>query len=70
MIAQYCKQNHLQWDRHLPDFQLALNSSRHDSTEFTPAFLNFGHELTLLNTVYQDETETPEDTHWSRNRRP
>ncbi|KAJ8967492.1 hypothetical protein NQ314_002807 [Rhamnusium bicolor] len=36
--------------------------SRHDSTGFTPTFLNFGRELILPNTVYQDETETPEDT--------
>lgn len=60
MIAQYCETDHRKWDQYLSDFQLAVNSSRHESTGFSPAFLNFGRELHLPNSLYQQDTAVPE----------
>lgn len=45
MIAQYCETDHRKWDVHMADFMFALNTARHESTGFSPAFLNFGREL-------------------------
>jgi len=28
-----------------PELQFAYNSARHEATEYSPAYLNFGHEL-------------------------
>ncbi|KAJ8917920.1 hypothetical protein NQ315_002614 [Exocentrus adspersus] len=56
----YCEQDHRKWDQCLPDFQLAINSSKHESTGFSPAFLNFGRQLHLPDTVYCSKQEDPE----------
>jgi len=45
MIAQYVDKNHRRWDRHITALQFAYNTAKHDSTEYTPAFLNYGREL-------------------------
>lgn len=58
MIAQYCETDHRTWDQYLPDVQLAINSARHDSTGFSPAFLNFGRELELPNSLHR-KGDTP-----------
>ncbi|KAH1016972.1 hypothetical protein HUJ05_007713 [Dendroctonus ponderosae] len=42
MIAQFGDENHRKWDTNLSKHVFAINSSRHDSTGFSPAFLNFG----------------------------
>lgn len=44
MIAQYIKEGQQEWDKYLPQFVFAINTSRHDTTGFSPAFLNFGRE--------------------------
>lgn len=40
--------------RYIEDVQFALNTSKHIYTGFTPAFLNFGRELQLLQTFRND----------------
>lgn len=54
MIAQWSENEHRTWDVSLPDLMFALNTSRHDSTGFSAAFLNFGREPTPPNTLYQE----------------
>jgi len=44
MIAQYVGKNHRHWDRQIPTLQFAYNTAKHDSTGYTPAFLNTGRE--------------------------
>jgi len=44
MIAQYVGKNHRHWDRHIAALQFAYNTAKHDSTGYTPAFLNYGRE--------------------------
>lgn len=45
MISQYTQENQRLWDEFLPELSLAINTSRHDSTGYSPALLNFGREL-------------------------
>lgn len=43
MISQYIKKrDHRTWDHNLPELQLAINSSEHEATGFSPAMANFG----------------------------
>lgn len=56
MIAQYVQNKHQHWDEHLPELMFALNTARQESTGFSPAYLNFGRELTLPNCLYNEHT--------------
>ncbi|XP_072380675.1 uncharacterized protein [Diabrotica undecimpunctata] len=47
MIAQFCDNNHKKWDTYIPELTFAINSAKHDSTGFSPAYLNFSHELDI-----------------------
>ena len=42
MISTFVKADHRTWDVHLAEFAFALNTMMHESTKFSPAFLNFG----------------------------
>jgi len=44
MIAQYTGRNQRSWDRLLPEIQFAINTAIHNSTGYSPAFLNYGQE--------------------------
>lgn len=57
MISQYCETDQKKWDQHLPELQFAANSSRHESTGFSPAFLNFGREMEVPKAIYRQEEE-------------
>ena len=53
----------------MDDLQFALNTRKHESTGFTPAFLNFGRELELIQTLNKDlinieEIESQEIGKW------
>ncbi|XP_029053801.1 uncharacterized protein K02A2.6-like [Osmia bicornis bicornis] len=45
MIAQATKTGHRDWDEWLPELAFAYNTARHEATEQTPAYLNYGREL-------------------------
>ncbi|XP_030750612.1 uncharacterized protein LOC115878296 [Sitophilus oryzae] len=67
MIAQFCEDNHKKWDAHLSELTFPFNTSRNDSTGFTPAFLNFGRKLESSKTLLREEqpsvpSENPEPT--------
>lgn len=47
MISQYVGRRHKTWDDHLAELQFAYNTSDHDATGYSPAFLNHGRELRL-----------------------
>lgn len=61
MIAQFCQNDQRKWDVHLPDLMFAYNTSRNDSTEFSPAFLNFGRELEPPKSLYRNEQQLPDN---------
>ncbi|KAJ3617901.1 hypothetical protein MTP99_006985 [Tenebrio molitor] len=53
MVAQFCEADQKKWDARLPELMFALNTSRHESTKYTPALLNFGRELVVPNAVHR-----------------
>ena len=53
-IKAYLEKDHKEWDKNLDDLQFALNTSKHASTGFTPAFLNFRRELEPIQTLNKD----------------
>ena len=68
-IKAYLEKDHREWDENLDDLQFALNASKHASTGFTPAFLNFGRELEPIQTLKEDlinalEIESQEIGKW------
>lgn len=54
IIAQYVGENQRKWDNLLPEFQFAINSAKHESTKFSPAYLNFQREILPPNTLRSD----------------
>jgi hypothetical protein len=47
ILRAYTKDNRRDWDRHLTAVEIAINSSRHASTGYTPHFLNYNQEMRL-----------------------
>ena len=47
MLRAYVSDSRLDWDRHLTAVEIAINSSRHASTGYTPHFLNHNQEMRL-----------------------
>lgn len=60
MIAQITKGEQKKWDNRLAEISFAMNTVRHNSTKFSPAFLNYGRELlptgTLIREVQPNQT--------------
>lgn len=54
-ISSYVRSDHRTWDQHIPEIQCALNTAVHDSTKFTPFFLNHGREMVLNGAQYNTE---------------
>lgn len=57
MIAQYVGKNQKTWDNLLPELQFAINSAKHESTKFSPAYLNFQREILPPNTLVSNVTK-------------
>ena len=71
-IQAYLEKNYKEWDENLDDLQFAMNTSKHSSTGFTPAFLNFGRKLEPTQTLNKDlvdikEIETHNVSKWVEN---
>ena len=56
MIKIYLEQDHRVWDKHLNDFRFVYNTAK--SSVFSPAFLNFGREPLLSNSLKFDLEST------------
>ena len=57
MISSFVRENHREWDAHLPKFRLAVNSAVHSSTKVSPAFLNFVREPRMPENTINHTTE-------------
>ena len=51
MIISFIEQDHRTWDRYLPEFRFAYNTSYHSSLRISPAFLNFGRDPCPFNSL-------------------
>ncbi|KAK9686546.1 hypothetical protein QE152_g37109 [Popillia japonica] len=47
------------WDIYLPQFAFAINTTRHETTGFTPAFLNFGRQLVPPKSLWREKPSLP-----------
>jgi len=67
MISQFVGKNHRRWDEHLPAIQYAYNSADHDATGFSPAYLNYGRELSPPHPTDRERPhEATPPSRWSR----
>ena len=55
IIIAYLDSDHRLSDEHLPEFRYAIDTAEQASTKTSPAFLNFGRELRLPNTIEREE---------------
>lgn len=55
ILRAYVSEDTKDWDRHLTAVEIAINSSRHASTGYTPYFLNHGQEIRLPFTIAMKE---------------
>ena len=61
MLAKYVSDHQCDWDVHLPMVMMAYRSSVHSSTQYTPYYLLFGHEVRLpVDVMYGREPHQPE----------
>lgn len=54
MLAQYIEDDQREWDVHLPQFMFAINTAKHETTGFWPAFLNFGRSLVPPSSLWRE----------------
>ena len=54
--------DHATWDDNIDDLQLAINTSKNASTQYTPAFLNLGRELQPLQSLRKNLEKDDEMT--------
>ncbi|MDI9312181.1 MAG: reverse transcriptase domain-containing protein [Limnohabitans sp.] len=67
MISMYVNDCHDDWDANLDFIQYAYNSSQHDTTSFTPYFLNHGREVRGLNDYIERDVVEDEMTEYVSN---
>jgi hypothetical protein len=59
ILRAYVSEDRTDWDRHLTAVEIAINTSRHSSTGFTPYFLNANQEMSLpFGVAMRKEIET------------
>uniref|UniRef100_A0A1B0DLL0 Uncharacterized protein n=1 Tax=Phlebotomus papatasi TaxID=29031 RepID=A0A1B0DLL0_PHLPP len=54
-IRAYISKKHNDWPKYLPEIGVAIRSSVHDGTQYTPYFLNFGQEMIVDGNEYAVE---------------
>ena len=61
MLRTFLKENHRKWDEHVYEFAYAINNAPHDSlsresSKISPAFLNFGRNLSNPHSIFGKAT--------------
>ncbi|GAB0086758.1 Reverse transcriptase, RNase H-like domain [Sergentomyia squamirostris] len=44
-IKAYIRDKHSKWDEHIPDIAISMRASVHDTTRYSPYYLNFGQQM-------------------------
>ena len=66
MIAQNNKENQKNWDKNRAELAFAYNTSQHETTAHTPAYLNFGREAVSPGSLAREATLSQRDGHKER----
>jgi hypothetical protein len=53
-ISIFCNNHHRDWDIHLDEILFAIRSTKHETTGFSPAYLNFAREFRKPNSLHRD----------------
>ena len=56
LIRTFLKQDHKKWDEHVDELAFAINNAVHESTKFSPFFLNFGRNPKAPNLEFHSTT--------------
>ncbi len=62
MIASYVKDNHRNWYQWIHEFRFAINSSWHESTNYTPAEIALGRKLKGPLELFQYRSPDPDQS--------
>lgn len=54
MLIAYVNDNHRKWDLYLNKIVCALRTAKHEVTGYTPYFVNYGREMILTGTTYEN----------------
>lgn len=57
MIAEYVETDQWEWDKFIPQMCFAINTAKHESKRYTPAFLNYGRELLAPGSITRESTD-------------
>lgn len=57
MIAEYVETDQWEWDKFIPQMCFAINTAKHESKGYTPAFLNYGRELLAPGSITRESTD-------------
>jgi hypothetical protein len=67
ILRSYVSDDGVDWDLHLTAVEMAINTSRQSSTEFSPFYLNYGYEMKLpidhaLHQLHTSQSPSVEDS--------
>lgn len=60
MLCCYVGDNHRTWDKELQQIACAIRTAKHESTQLTPCFINFGREMSIFGSNPEEIDETTE----------
>nr|XP_014286893.1 uncharacterized protein LOC106687487 [Halyomorpha halys] len=66
MLTSYVVDNHRTWDKELPKVAFALKTVVHESTGFTPAYINLGREIARSGNDHGVDDGRPKDLCFDR----
>lgn len=71
MLSMYVDDNHRKWDSNLHQVCCALRTAKHETTKVSPFFVNFGRNMIVSGTEYQDKgrIEDEGDVDWAERSR-
>lgn len=56
-LRAYVSENHKEWDKYIHQVACAMRSAIHDSTKYSPYYLNFGQEMLVNGKMYRLDNE-------------
>lgn len=57
MISTYVKDSHRHWDRNIAALTCAIRTTQHETTGYSPYYINFGREMKVLGSDFDNSPE-------------